>query len=116
MRATTLTIGFLLALTAAQTSSKVLDFVDGFIVGLEKDANSPDQCATDSQSLISATEAVLSDIRTAIVGNSSIFTQLLQDALNLSNDFDSFNGTCDFTELIKDLQTLTTADGIVALV
>lgn len=116
MRATTLTFGLLLVLSAAQTSTNVLNFVDGFIVGIEKNANSPDQCASDSQTLISASEALISDIKAAIAGNSNIFTQLLQDAVNLSNDFDSFNGACDFTELIADLTALTTADGVVALV
>lgn len=115
MRATTLTFGLLLALSAAQ-SVNVLDFVDGFIVGIEKDANSPDECATDSQALISGTEAIIADIKAAIAGNSNVFTQLLQDAINLSDDFDSFNGACDFTKLIADLAALTTADGVVALV
>lgn len=110
-----MTFGLLLALSAAQ-SINVLDFVDGFIVGVEKDANSPDQCATDSKTLISDTETLISDIKAAIAGNSNIFTQLLQDAINLSNDFDSFNGACDFTDLISDLAALTTADGVVALV
>ena len=116
MRATALTFGLLLALAAAQGSSNVLSFVDGFIVGVEKDANSPDECASDSQTLISATEALISDIKAAMAGNSNIFTQLLQDAVNLSNDFDSFNGACDFTELISDLAALGTADGIVDLI
>jgi len=116
MRANTLIIGLLLVLTAGQTSSNALSFLDGFLVGIEKDANSPDQCATDSQLLLSATDALISDIHAAITGNSYIFTQLLQDAIDLSNDFDSFGSSCDFTELITALQALTTADGVAALV
>lgn len=104
----------LLAVSSAQ--SPVLDFVDGFVVGIEKNANSPDECASDTHTLISAAQQVVSDVQQAIAGNSGIFTQLLQDAVALSNDFDTFNGACDFTELIKDLTALTTSTGVVDLV
>lgn len=108
--------GLMLALSAVQMSSNVLDFVDGFVVGVEKGPNFPDQCATDTKTFISTSETLISDIQAAIAGNSSIFTQLLQDVIDLSNDFDSVNSVCDFTDLIADLQALTTVNGAVALV
>lgn len=116
MRNIVLASGLLLVLSAAQVSINVLDFVDGFVVGIEKDAKLPDRCATETETLISTSETLISDIQSAIAGNSNIFTQILQDAINLSNDFDSFNSACDFTDLIADLQALTTTDGAVALV
>ena len=115
MRNIALASGLILVVSAAQISSNVLDFVDGFVVGVEKDANSPDQCATDTETLISTSEVLISDIQAAMAGNSNIFTQLLQDTIDLSNDFHRFNRACDFTDLISDLQTLATADGAVAL-
>ena len=116
MRAAALTFVLFLALSSAQAPTDVLDFVDGFVEGLEKNANSPDQCASDTHVMIKDAQSIVADVEAALNGDNSVWTQLLQDALKMSSDIDSFNGACDFTDLISDLSALTTATGIVDLI
>ena len=99
-------------LLTPSASSDALSFAEGFVLGLEKDPNAPDACASDSSTLFQDTENVISNVLQLMDGDTSVLTTLILAAQKLSRDLQSFNGDCNFTSLIANIESIFTPEGI----
>lgn len=98
-------------LLGSASASNALSFAQGFLLGLQKDPNAPDACASDSSVLLQDTESVVSYIQEMMSGNTGVLTSLIIAGQKLANDIKGFNGDCDFTELLENLEAMATPDG-----
>jgi hypothetical protein len=98
-------------LLGSASASNALNFSQGFLLGLQKNPNAPDACAADSSTLLQDTESVVSYIQEMMSGNTGVLTSLIIAGQKLANDLKGFNGDCNFTELLENIEAIATPDG-----
>lgn len=102
---------FITLLISPSLASSPLEFAQGFLLGLQKDPNSPDACASDSSTLLQDTESVVGFVEQMMAGQTSALTSLILAAKKLADDLKGFNGDCDFTGLLANLEGIATPEG-----
>ena len=113
MRLLPIVICLLLSVASSQQADSFLTFMDGFVSGIEKNANAPDACATDLHTYVGDAATVITDAKQVLGGNADAVTQLIADCVKLEKDYSSYNGACNFAALLNDISALNTSQGLL---